>query len=162
MSLTSSCVINLKSSIIRGSLGLEVDFISFKKYLSDRFRTEDIFYFTSYFDFLKDNMQTLKDSGYKIILKETFYQNKIKANCDVEISHHITSDIKDDLVKNLVLISGDGDFSMLLDYSLKNNIKPKVISIHKGSTAKILRKKKGLTVEYIFNLDGSVSKIKQG
>ena len=135
------------------NLDYEINFSYLFKYLSDRFRTNNIFYFTPELNHINKNLSFLHSLGFKIVKKDTyFYQKSIKANCDVEISHYITRDIKDKLYKKIILLSGDGDFSMLLDYANNNNIGVGVISANKKSTAKLIRTKKYFRVEYIIDL----------
>ncbi len=134
-------------------IGYEVNFLSLQRYLQDRFRTQEIYYFTPNLERLHEDLKMLETSNFKIIKKEIyFYQNKMKANCDVEIAHYITKDIKDNLVERLVLLSGDADFSILLNYANQNKIVVKVLSVTKKSTAKLLRSKNFFKVEYLKNI----------
>jgi len=100
------------------SLGYVVNFRSLFIYLSDRFRNVEMFYFTANFDFIM--REELEGIGFKVISKNLYYQNKLKANCDVEIAHHMTMDTDFNSYDRLVLMSGDGDFSIVLDYAHQN------------------------------------------
>lgn len=151
---TSNIILSLKD------LDLEINFESFFIYLKDRFRTKNIYYITPNLEKLNEDLKKIEKVGYKIIKKEIYFQNKIKANCDVEISHYITKDIENNLTEKLVLISGDGDFSILLDYANKKNIKINILSASKKSTAKILRKKKNFKVEYLKNFTKIIKPLK--
>lgn len=123
-------------------LGHKVDFLKLQVYLRDRFRTDEIYYFTPNLKGLEEDLKKLEEKNFKVIKKEIyFYQNKIKANCDVEISHYITSHIKDKLVDKIVLLSGDGDFSLLLDYAKENKIEFDVLAATTKSTGKFMRKR---------------------
>ena len=50
-------------------------------------------------------------------------------------------------------MSGDGDFSILMDYANKSNIETLIISARPKTTSKILKIKKYLTIEYLIELN---------
>jgi hypothetical protein len=75
--------------------------------------------------------------------------NKLKANCDVEISHKITRDIDMNLVDSFILISGDGDFVPLFDFAKSFNLIAKVIAFDPKSCARMIKQRFFLKVSYI-------------
>lgn len=151
------------SNIILSSLdiGFEIDFEKLFIYLKDRFRTEEIFYFTPNLKKIAQEIETLKIIGYKIVLKEIYYENnKTKGNCDVEISHYITKHIENNEVDTLVLLSGDGDFSFLIDYALNKNISVYLMPSNLKSSSKILRIKKKSKIVFLDSLRSLIEKEK--
>lgn len=86
-------------------------------------------------------------------MKDIYVENsKIKANCDVEISHYITKHIENKLVKEFTLLSGDGDFSMLLDYAKEKDVKVNLMPSDNKSTSRILKKKEWLKIIFLNDL----------
>jgi uncharacterized LabA/DUF88 family protein len=134
-------------------LGFEIDFLKLKVFLEDKFRVEEIYYFTAELKSLAEEIEVLKLNNFKVILKQIYYENsKTKANCDVEISHYITKHIENKEISKLVLLSGDGDFSMLLDYANQNKVEVVLMPVDKKSSAKLLRVKKYLQVTFLDQL----------
>lgn len=130
--------------------GMEIDFSKLQIYLKDKFRTDEIYYFTANLKQLKEEIQKMEELGFILVTKDVYYENaKTKANCDVEISHYITKHIENHLISKLILLSGDGDFSMLLDYANKNNVKVILMPSDKKSSSKILRIKKYLKLIFL-------------
>jgi hypothetical protein len=132
---------NVLISMKQKNLSLEID--NFFVYLKDKFRSENIFYFTP--NWKKENTTFEKISNIKnveIIYKEIYNQNsKLKTNCDVDIAFKLTKDILNNEVEEIVLISGDGDFIPILDFAINRKINVRIIGGTKESTAKIIKKR---------------------
>ena len=139
--------------------GLDLDLLRLRQYILDKYRTNEIYYFTPNLKSTKDENEALIKAGFKIVFKEIYYENSnTKANCDVEISHYITKHIENNQVSKLILLSGDGDFSMLLDYANTNEIKVEVLSTDVKSTSYILKKKKYMILKYLVELGDKIEK----
>ncbi len=63
-------------------------------------------------------------------------------------------------LKELVLLSGDGDFSMLLDYANENSIKVNLMPADKKSSSKILRIKSFLKIIFLEEIKSLITKEK--
>ncbi len=138
------------SNIIKGLDSYDFDTEKFITYLKDVYRTENIKYFVPYLGF---NIKDIQRKDLEVIIKETCFENKkLKANCDVEISHHITKDIKDGMVDKIVICSGDGYFAILYKYCINNNINIKISSPTPKCTSKYLRKRYNDKIQYINNI----------
>ncbi len=142
------------------NIGFEVDFKSLFIYLKDRFKTTNIYYITPAFSFLNEKFTELEDVGFSIIKKEIYFQNKLKANCDVELSYYFTRDLLLENKDEMIIFSGDGDFVLLLKEANRKNIITRVFSINKKSTSKNIRMLDFIKVEYLFNLKKVVGKMK--
>lgn len=119
-------------------------------YLKDKYRAQRCVYFTGKFNEYEIDYEFLRVLGVEIVFKKLYRQDeKTKANCDVEISHRITLDIKDDLVDKVILVSGDGDFAPLLDYVISNKKEANLFAISRKSTAYILAQRKFLKMVYL-------------
>ena len=79
------------------NLNLSFDILKYLKHVKDIYRDAEIFYFTGKFSNQEKVFKEIEVMNIKIIYKYLYNQNnKLKANCDVEISHKITRDIVDD------------------------------------------------------------------
>jgi uncharacterized LabA/DUF88 family protein len=122
-------------------------------YLRDKYRITKVIYFTGRVGESESDYNYLVSAGVEIVFKHVYTQNgKTKANCDVEIAHRITADIKDEVTDNLVLLSGDGDFSSLLDYAKENLKRVNVFSVSRKNTSQMLIMKRYLQIVYLEDL----------
>lgn len=141
--------------------GENIDFKKLYKYINDKFRAEKIFYFTGNLKKITEEIESLSRIGYDIVQKGVYLeQNKIKANCDVEISHYITKHIENSLASEIILLSGDGDFAMLFDYAKEKRVTSKLMPYNKKSTSKILRRKDFVKIIFIDQLKNKALKEK--
>lgn len=140
------------SNIIYGvrDQGWKVDFKKLYKYLSERYGAKKVFYFAGKEE--SDPKQEkfyalLSKLGFELVLKpvKLFRHNggKIvrKANCDVDLTFYAMRDINK--FKKVILLSGDGDFEILVKYFVK--LKKEVVIIASAKrTAREIKKLKGI------------------
>lgn len=63
-------------------------------HLQEKYHIQKCVYFTSRFLDFKQEYSSLEQIGVEIVYKEKYIENsKLKANCDVEISHRMTFDL---------------------------------------------------------------------
>ena len=111
---------NLKQGLLLE--GKEIDYKELYLWLSKKYKVSKVFIFLGYINKLKDFYAELELIGYKIIFKETFFENNIlKANCDAELILNCVSDFYLKDYNESIVISGDGDFSCLVKFLEKNN-----------------------------------------
>ena len=120
-----------------------LDYEKFYKYLANKYHPEVIYIFIGKMEKHKFLYNFLKECGYKIIFKET-YQNQageIKGNVDAEI---VLTTVQEFYEKNYncgVLVSGDGDFSCLIDFWKNKKITPKILAPKKKNCSYFLKNK---------------------
>lgn len=103
--------------------GWKVDFAKLYKYLKERYKCQEIFYFAG----VENNNEKqakfykiLQKIGFELILRKVkiFKQEDgkqiRKANCDVDLTFYAMKLI--DKYERVLLFSGDGDFDVLLSY----------------------------------------------
>ena len=112
------------------NLSIEINIKKLIIYLQDKYRPNKIIYFTPRFKKDIEFYNELnKINNIEIIYKKIFLENeKLKANCDVEISHKLTQDLDFNNVDNVILLSGDRDFMCLVEYVLKLKKQIKIIA----------------------------------
>lgn len=132
----------------------DIDMISILTFFTEKYKGSSIKYFTGYFkndNFLYTEIEALNcEIIYKKIYNEAF---KIKANCDVEISHAITKDLLlDQKLTDIVLLSGDGDFNSLIDFSISLNKKVTVYPADPRSCSKIFKNRNDIKLTYLIDM----------
>ncbi len=141
--------------------GMDIDFLKLKTYLVDKFKVENIYYFTANLKSIHEELRVLEMNNFSLVLKQVYFEkSKTKANCDVEISHYITKMVESGELSKLILLSGDGDFSILLDYANKNDIDTVLMSTDVKTTSKILRVKKYLKIIFLEQIITKITKEK--
>ncbi len=107
----------------------ELAYDKFYIWLSDKFKTEDIFLFLGFVEENKGIYKKLENIGFKIIFKKTLRaKGKIKGNCDAELVLRSVQDIIRGDFDEFVLVSSDGDFSCLLEFAKSEKKSVHVIS----------------------------------
>lgn len=101
------------------SLGWQLDFATFRRYLRDKYKVEKAFLFIGY-KFGNESLYTqLQVAGYLLVFKPTLEIKKnkttvIKGNVDAELVLH--SMIEYGNYAQALIVSGDGDFHCLVEY----------------------------------------------
>jgi uncharacterized LabA/DUF88 family protein len=83
---------------------------------------------------------SLQSAGYVLVFKETFAHKdgNIKGNCDAELVLQAMIDIKE--YEQAVIVSGDGDFTCLVEYLRKKNKLLTVLAPNNSQSSWLLRK----------------------
>lgn len=107
-----------------------LDYAKFYKYLTNKYRPKNIYIFLGRIAKNQPLYDFLTHCGYKIILKDTFQNEdgEIKGNVDAEIVLRSVEDAYEETYECGILVSGDGDFSCLIDFWKRKNILPKIIA----------------------------------
>lgn len=128
------------SNIIYGTRdeGWKVDFRKLFKYLKERYECKRIYYFGGKEDENEKQAKfykKLEDFGFELILKPVKIYKQPggkqvrKANCDVDLTFYAMRDR--DEFSRIVMLSGDGDFEILLKYFVVE--KKELVVIANGS-----------------------------
>jgi uncharacterized LabA/DUF88 family protein len=119
---------------------LEYNIYWLLEYLKFRYKIAHCIYFTGRFTDSAKDYDFLSSLGVEMVFKEIYREtDKVKANCDVEISHRVTFDIENNQVGKVILISGDGDFYSLLKYVEGTQRETKLLGIHPRKTSKLYK-----------------------
>jgi uncharacterized LabA/DUF88 family protein len=109
-------------NLIKGVESLEwrIDFKKFLNYLKSKYKVTKAILFIGYIKKNESIYSYLKQIGYGIVFKETVYiDNRLKANIDVDLA--VTVMLNLNVFDEAVIISGDGDFKILVDLLLERN-----------------------------------------
>ncbi|MBI5004384.1 NYN domain-containing protein [Candidatus Kaiserbacteria bacterium] len=151
------------ANIILSAQNLDFDLDIFKliQHLKDSFRSAHIVYFTGNFKSKQEEFLALEQMEVEMVYKEIYNEhNKSKANCDVEISHRMTSDLLLGTAEKIVLLSGDGDFACLCDFAQSKDITIKVMAFDPVSCSRVIKRRQFAKVSYLVELGALITKEK--
>lgn len=122
------------------SLGWNLDFRKFRKYLKDKFRVEKAFLFIGYLKENENMYNNLRSSGYEIIFKQAIKigRKSIKGNVDAELVLHAAK-LQYKNYNKAVIVSGDGDFYCLLEDMFKEKRLKALIIPNRKSQSNLLK-----------------------
>ena len=123
---------------------LKINFKKFFIYLQNKFKPDNIYLFTGYIKENENIYNENKNIGYKYIFKDIILnkdENKIKANCDVDISVKGVRDLFESDLKESILISSDGDFLGLINFWKEKKVEIMIISPANPNKCSYLLKK---------------------
>lgn len=103
------------------SLGWKLDFRRFRVYLAEKYGVEKAFLFIGYVHGNQMLYAHLQEAGFICIFKPTlvYKDGTTKGNCDAELV--LRAMIEYSNYSQAVVVTGDGDFHCLVDYSIQNN-----------------------------------------
>lgn len=103
--------------------GWKLDFVRFRRYLSDKYHIEKAFLFIGYVPGNEALYTSLQQAGYVVIFKPTLAFKKgggivTKGNVDAELVLHAMIELSH--YQQAIIVSGDGDFHCLIEYLEKH------------------------------------------
>lgn len=104
-------------------LGFNIDYKKFRGWLSQKYKSNKIYLFLGLIPKYARLYEHLQECGYILIFKETTTNAKgeTKGNCDAELVLKVISDYYEKSFDSCVIVSGDGDFSCVVDFLSKRN-----------------------------------------
>ena len=123
-------------------LSKELDYAKFRKLLRWKYRVTKAYIFIGYIDSYESLYKYLRDSGFELIFKESVLQaGEIKANVDAEMVLQCVRDVYENATSQAVIVSGDGDFSCLIDFLDEKKLLRTMIAPNRKYCSYLLRKK---------------------
>jgi len=132
------------------SLRKEIDYGKFRKLLLWKYRITTAYLFIGHIPEYEKLYEHLRQSGYTLIFKETVMQaGETKGNVDAELVLRAVRDVYETQPKQMVIISGDGDFSCLVDFLQEKQLLKTIIAPNRRYCSYLLRKKKNLPIVFM-------------
>jgi uncharacterized LabA/DUF88 family protein len=123
-------------------LGGELDYVQLYRWLLDKYRIQKAYIFMGYIAEQKNLYKYLEKAGFELIFKETvFHKGTVKGNADAELILHSVRDFYEKDINEVLLISGDGDFSCLIDFLCEKKIFKTLVIPNSKFCSCLLRKK---------------------
>lgn len=119
--------------------GWSLDFVKFRKYLSDRFFVTQAYLCIGYVNKNESLYTYLQKAGYVLIFKPTLKlpDETVKGNVDAELVLHTMIEYNN--YNQAVVVSGDGDFHCLIEHLVKNKKLKRLVVPNKFSYSSLLR-----------------------
>lgn len=144
--------------------GWSVDHFKFRTYLADKYNVTEAYYFLG---FISDQEQDLYDklqkAGFLVSFREhsSALKGKKKGNVDCDIVFSIMKKLVEGEVFNKALIvSGDGDYSKLVEYLVKKGKFKKMLFPNKKFASSLYKKLGSEYYDYLENLKTKIAHIK--
>ena len=136
------------------SMGWNLDFKRFKKYLKEKYNINQAYIFIGYISGNQNLYRSLQKYGYVLIFKPVILDDKEepKGNIDADLVLQTMIDLYENHFDKSVIITSDGDFYSLVDYLYEKKRLRVVISPNKAKCSSLLRKSAREKMMYLDNL----------
>lgn len=116
----------------------------FRTYLQEKYQVETAYYFLGFVqEANQDLYEEVQSSGFVLVFREhnAAMVGKKKGNVDSDIIFHVMKKLykKEDFHK-IVLVSGDGDYKMLVDFLIEENRFAKILFPDKHFASSLYKK----------------------
>lgn len=130
-------------------LGKELDYEKFRTLLRWKYRVCKAYIFIGYIQAYESLYSYLRNCGFNLVFKEAVLQRgETKANVDSEMVLQAVKDHYEEQPEHAVLVTGDGDFSCLVDFLLEKGVFRTIVAPNKDYCSYLLRKK-NLSITYM-------------
>ncbi|MDA3840696.1 MAG: NYN domain-containing protein [Patescibacteria group bacterium] len=133
-----------------------VDFVQFRKYLKKKYGVSRAYYFLGYvIDEKEDLYDKLQEAGFILKFREhnSAMLGKKKGNVDSDIIFFVMRKMyKQESFDKIVLISGDGDYKMLVDFLIEENKFEKILFPNKKFASSLYKKITRKYFDYLANI----------
>ena len=133
-----------------------IDFVKFRKYLERKYNVSRAYYFLG---FVIDEKNVLYDkiqeAGFILKFREhnSAMIGKKKGNVDADIIFDVMKKVyKKELFDKIVLVSGDGDYKMLVDFLIEEDRFKKILFPNKKFASSLYKKITRKYFDYLANI----------
>lgn len=139
----------------------KIDLVRFRIYLEKKYNVNKAYYFLGYVQETNQELyEEIQNAGFVLIFREhnPVMMGKKKGNVDSDIIFHIMKKMykKEDFNK-IILVSGDGDYKLLVDFLIEENKFEKILFPDREYRSSLYKK---LSNKYFAYLDDADIKAK--
>ena len=121
-----------------------IDLKRFRIYLERKYEVKKAFYFLGYVDERYQDLYTeIQSAGFILIFKQhtSAMLGKKKGNVDTDIVFHVMKHLyREEYPGKIILVSGDGDYKVLVDFLLEEGRLAKVLFPNKQFASSLYKK----------------------
>lgn len=135
----------------------KIDLVRFRVYLERKYGVNKAYYFLGY---VQENNQELyeeiQNAGFILIFREhnPAMMGKKKGNVDSDIIFHVMKKLyKQEDFEKIILVSGDGDYKLLVDFLIEENRFEKILFPDKKFASSLYKKLGSQYFDYLENKD---------
>jgi uncharacterized LabA/DUF88 family protein len=135
----------------------KVDLVKFRRYLREKYNIENAYYFLGYLQDDNTEMYTrLQESGFIVVFKKQVLESKSnkKGNIDSDLIFRVMEKliVEPENFNKILLVSGDGDFKILVDFLIGQNRFLKILFPNKHFASSLYKDLSRRYYDYIFNI----------
>ena len=134
----------------------EIDLKRFRIYLRDKYNVSAAFYFLGFVINEKEDLyDKIQEAGFILKFREhnSAMLGKKKGNVDSDIIFEIMKKMyKKEPFDKIVLVSGDGDYRMLVDFLIEENRFKKILFPNKQFASSLYKKITRVYFDYLVNI----------
>jgi len=141
------------------SLGWKIDFVRFRKWLSDKYGVTRAYYFIGLIPKEKDLYKALQEAGFTLVFKEIVYNGsgEVKGNCDADLVLQSVIDVYEDLCDKQIIVTSDGDYASLVKFLIDKNKLRVLLSPNNSKKCSILLKRTNAKITYLGDVKNKIS-----
>lgn len=140
----------------------KVDLFKFRKYLADKYNIQKAYYFLGFLDEENQSLyDKIQEAGFIVKFREhnSVMIGKKKGNVDSDIIFDVMKRIyKQEVFDKIVLVSGDGDYKMLVDFLIEENKFKKILFPNKDFASSLYKKITRVYFDYLINIKHIIEK----
>ncbi len=129
----------------------------FRIYLQNKYKVSIAYYFLGYVNEINRSLyEEIQKTGFVLMFREhnSAMLGKKKGNVDSDIIFHIMKKMyKKEPFDKIVLVSGDGDYKMLVDFLIEEKKLKKILFPNKKFASALYRKLAPVYFDYLDNKD---------
>lgn len=135
----------------------KVDLRRFRIYLEEKYNVGNAYYFLGYVQETNQELyEEIQNAGFVLIFREhnPAMIGKKKGNVDSDIIFHIMKKLyKQEGFNKIILVSGDGDYKLLVDFLIEENRFAKILFPDKQFASSLYKKLGSEYFDYLENKD---------
>lgn len=138
----------------------QVDLAKFRKYLSEKYDVQKAYYFLGFVnEKYQDLYENIQSSGFILKFREhnCAMLSKKKGNVDTDIVFDVMKRIyKKEPFDKIVLVAGDGDYKMLVDFLIEENRFKKILFPNKTFASSLYKSITRVYFDYLLNIKSKI------
>ncbi|MDQ7008911.1 MAG: NYN domain-containing protein [Candidatus Gracilibacteria bacterium] len=136
-------------------LNWSLNYKKFRISLKDKYNIEKAYYFIGFKQKENGLYEKLQEAGFILVfnLKGENLKSTKKGNIDTNLVFNVMKKIIHSTFDKVVLVSGDGDYKMMVDYLVEQNRFKKVIVPNLKFASSLYKNNNNLDHKYFVNLD---------
>lgn len=142
----------------------KIDLPKFRHYLSKKYNVKIVYYFLGHInEGLQDLYDRIQEAGFVLKFREhnTVMLGKKKGNVDSDIIFHVMKKLyqNNKNFDQIVLISGDGDYKLLVDFLIQEQKFKKMLFPNKKFASSLYKKITGTYFDYLENIKHKIGRV---
>jgi len=122
---------NLYLGTTKNEISWEIDLVRFRIYLEKKYKVEIAYYFLGWVNEKNEELyEKIQQAGFLLVFRQhnSAMAGKKKGNVDSDIIFQIMKKLyKQEVFDKVLLVSGDGDYKMLVDFLIEENKFEKIL-----------------------------------